>query len=147
MNKQKGFGIIITMLFVALLVGGAIGYSIHQNKSDKPEINIGNVGNIPYRATTTPENLTWTDQLIDTGSGTFGSIIITTSGDLAFDLLNATTTDITARTGNKATSTILLASFPSSAAAGVYTFDAIYYAGLYLDVKSGSLGTSTIIYK
>lgn len=150
--NTKGYGIIIIMVVITLIVGIATDYIIHQNKTDSPQENLQEesfkgVGNLPYRATTTPENLTWTDQLIDTGAGTLGSVIITTSGNIAFDLLRATTTDITKRQGNKATSTILLATFPASASVGNYIFDASYSDGLYLDVKSGTLGSSTITYK
>ena len=100
-----------------------------------------------YNATTTPASSTWTDRQLDTGQGTLGSVIITTSGNLQFDLLNATTTDVTKRTNNKATSTILLASFPASTAADVWTFDVNYFYGLYLDVIAGTLGTSTITWR
>ena len=149
MNK-KGYGIIIIMVVAVLVVGGIIGYVIQKDKTDKvvpEEETMGSVGNLPYRATTTPEDLTWTDQLLDTGAGVLGSVVITTSGDLAFDLLKATTTNDNLRTTSVATSSILLASFPADTAVGTYTFDVSYSNGLYLDVKSGTLCTSTITYK
>ena len=137
--------LIIIGIFM-LIITGIIGYLY--KKSQSMEINQGgvSVSNV-YHGTTTPEGLVWTDQIIKEGSGSLGSVVISLAGNLSFDLLNATTTNINARTGNKATSTILLTSIPASLIAGTYVYDIAYFDGLYLDVKSGSLGTSTITYR
>jgi hypothetical protein len=100
-----------------------------------------------YYATTTIINSTNVDTLIKAGQGTFGSVIITTAGNTSFNLFDATTTDVTKRTGNVATSTITLASFPPSETVGVYTFDVVFTRGLYFDVMAGTLGTSTITFR
>lgn len=137
--------LLITGGIVMLLMAGAIGYLYPKQEVEQP---IGSVNRAnEYHATTTPENGSWTDQLIQTGTGALGSVVITTAGNLEFDLLNATTTDITKRTDNTATSTILLATFPASMVAGTYTFDVVFWDGLYLDVKSGTLGSSTITHR
>lgn len=88
-----------------------------------------------------------TGRLIDEGQGTFGSYVITGANTGVVHFYDATTTDVTKRASNKATSTILIASFPASTAAGTYTFDVKYTAGLYMDLPSGSMPTSTVTYR
>lgn len=81
------------------------------------------------------------------GSGSFGSVIITGANTGVMNFYNATTSDVNLRTGNKATSTILLASIPASAAAGTYIFDVQYTNGLLLVLESGLMPTTTISYR
>ena len=87
------------------------------------------------------------DTLIKTGTGALGSVIITGANTGIINFYNATTSNVSARTGNTATSTILLASFPASAAAGTYTFDVVYTTGLLVELESGLMATSTITYR
>jgi hypothetical protein len=112
--------------------------------------NIQSVGGVTvgneYKATTTDWGLTNVDKLIKTGGGTFGSVVITSAGNVAFDILNATTTNITQR-GNKATSSILIASFPVGTVVGTYVFDTPFNYGLFYDVTAGTYGTSTILWR
>jgi hypothetical protein len=136
------------LLILLVLVGGLYFYD---QKREEPIINFGSVvATHEYKATTTPWNDgNWTDQLIDQGHGALGSVVITQAGNLHWHLLNATTTN-TSDDGNSAraaTSTLLLATFPPDAAAGTYTFDVTYTNGLYLDVESGTIGSSTITYR
>lgn len=111
-----------------------------------------------YIATTTGSNVSTYGQTIGatdaflTGtssarSGSLASIIITGANTGVFNIYDATTTDVNARTGNKATSTILLATIPASLAAGTYTFDAQYGQGLLFDYVSGLTPTTTITYR
>jgi len=79
-------------------------------------------------------------------SGALGSIIHTAAGTGVISIYDATTTNSAFRTGRVASSTILLASIPSAAAAGTYTFDAVYKTGL-LVVISGTAGTTTITWR
>lgn len=81
-----------------------------------------------------------------TGTGALGSVVITgsTAGTISF--YDATTSDITKRTGQVATSSILIASFPASAAAGDFVFDRAFYNGLYI-VTSGIVPTTTITWR
>lgn len=87
------------------------------------------------------------DRLIKTGYGSLGSVVITGANTGIVNLYNATTTNVDLRTGNKATSTILIASIPASLAAGTYVFDAEFTDGLYLDIYSGNMPTSTVTWR
>jgi len=75
-------------------------------------------------------------------------VVITKAGDVEFMLMDATSTQSYNKgLGGSATSTRTLASFPPSTAAGTYVFDVNYNLGLFLDVVSGTLGTSTIMFR
>lgn len=104
-----------------------------------------------YQATSTAENAVYgaftTGRLIRKSSGSFGSVVITGANTGVLNFYNATTTDVNMRTGNKASSTILLASIPASAAADTYTFDVGYTDGLLLVLQGGTMPTSTITYR
>lgn len=107
-------------------------------KGQKPSFGGVTVGN-EYKATTTAFTDAWTDRVLDTGSGSLGSVVITRAGSVAFDLLNSTDAG--------RTPTTTLASFPANAAVGTYTFDVEYSEGLYVDVIEGTNGSSTITYR
>lgn len=79
--------------------------------------------------------------------GSLDSVVITGANTGIFNLYDATTSDVTKRTNNTPTSTILLANFPASVVAGTYTFDAQFSTGLYVDLISGVMPTSTIMYR
>lgn len=102
-----------------------------------------------YHATTTNSFTVGggpTEKALLTEPGTLGSVVITGANSGTINLYDATTSNINARTGNLATSAILVASFPASAAAGTYTFDGVVVNGLYLSV-AGTAPTSTITYR
>lgn len=102
-----------------------------------------------YHATTTSPSVlipTVMPLVILANSGTLGSVVITGSGTGAFQLIDATTSDITKRTGNIATSSLVLASFPNSPTVGTYTFDIAFYKGLLFDTN-GTQSTTTITYR
>jgi hypothetical protein len=113
----------------------------------RPQIAKGSVpiGN-EYHATTTSTGRFQNDILLSSGSGTLGSVVITGAGAGTIDLYDATTSNVSNRTGQPATSTILIASFPASAAAATYTFDEAYYNGLYVHIV-GTMPTSTITFR
>lgn len=105
-----------------------------------------------YQATTTAASTVYGntitgDTKIKSGAGSFGSVVITGANTGVMNFYDATTTNVNLRTGQKATSTILIASFPASAAAGTYTFDREIKDGIFLDLDSGSIATSTITYR
>jgi hypothetical protein len=105
-----------------------------------------------YMATSTASNTMYGasitgNALIRTGYGSLGSVIITGAGTGIWNIYNATTSDVTKRTGNVATTSILLASFPASATAGTYTFDVTYTTGLLVELESGVMATSTITFR
>jgi hypothetical protein len=105
-----------------------------------------------YTATTTAANgvfgttITGT-KLIRTGSGALGSFVITGANTGVVNFYDATTTNVSLRTGSVATSSILLASFPASTVAGTYTLDVRYSTGLLIDVPTGTVATSTVTYR
>ena len=84
---------------------------------------------------------------IRVGSGSFGSVNILGVNTGVVNFYDATTTDVNKRTGQVSTSTILLASFPSNAATGTYQFDQEFSDGLYLELASGIIPTSSISYR
>ncbi len=86
-------------------------------------------------------------RLIKPGHGSFSTVVITGANTGIVNFYDATTTDITKREARFSTSTILIASFPASAAAGDYVFDAQYTTGLFIDLVSGNMPTSTITYR
>lgn len=103
-----------------------------------------------YLATSTSATTVYgafaSSQVIVSGPAAFGSVIITGANTGTLNFYNATTSDVNKRTNNTATSTILIASFPASAAAGTYTFDVQVTDGLYIDIL-GLAATSTVTYR
>lgn len=63
------------------------------------------------------------------------------------DIYDATTSDVNLRTGNPATSTLLLFSLPAGTATSSWTgLDLIYKVGLLIDVQ-GTMPTTTITFR
>jgi len=80
--------------------------------------------------------------------GTFGSIILT--GSVAggnIDFFDATTTNVNLRTGQNATSTLILASIPTGAPAGTYTYDSIYKHGILMVTSGVNNSTTTVTWR
>ena len=109
----------------ALLIGIIIGGIWFRPDTSLGSVNVtgeyyatSTAGGTVYGATITGDNL------IRTGQGTLGSVVITGANTGIVNIYNATTSNVTKRTGQPATSTILLASFPASVAAGTHTFGA-----------------------
>jgi hypothetical protein len=106
-----------------------------------------------YQATSTaPSNvygatIATGDTVIRKGSGSLASVIITGANTGIINFYDATTSNVNLRTGQVATSTILLASLPASIAAGTYIFDVVYSRGLLVSLVSGTIPTSTITYR
>lgn len=99
-----------------------------------------------YQATTTSTGRFLNDVALQTTSGTLGSVVITGAAAGVISLYDATTTNVSQRAASMSTSSILVASFPASAAAGTYTFDEILINGLYVDI-TGTMPTSTITFR
>lgn len=141
-----------TKHIVSLLIAGAIVIGILIGSAVlTPQTTLGSVQETSeYMATTTAASTIYGstitgDTLIKRGVGTFGSFVIEGATAGIINFYDATTTDVTQRT--KATSTILLATFPASAAANTYTFDVRFSDGLYIDIVGGTMPTSTITYR
>jgi len=100
-----------------------------------------------YQATTTSTGRFSTGpQTLQTYPGAFGSVIITGAAAGVMNFYDATTTNSSLRDSSQATSSLLIASFPTSAAVGVYTFDQIVKRGLVVDII-GTMPTTTITYR
>src|SRR3990167_464919 len=130
MNTLSNYKNILAVAF--LLVAVTLAMFVLQSPRDaSASIRSGD----EYTATSTASNTMYGasitgDALIKTGYGSLGSVVITGAATGIWNIYNATTSNILARTGNVATSSILLASFPASLAAGTYVFDVTYTTGL-----------------
>ena len=144
---QKVNTIIIQLMFVAVLAFIAVWY-LSSTITVQGSVGFGN----DYQATSTAANSSFGAQtkdeiLLKTGGGSLGSIVITGANTGIFNIYNATTTNVNKRTGQKATTTILVASFPASVAAGTYVFDAVFDDGLLLYKDSGLMPTTTLTWR
>src|SRR3990167_5022954 len=147
MNQKVLWGVGICLL----LVGVLLGRYLLPNQSDSPNFSSVSVTN-EYQATTTAASTVYGntitgDALVKTGFGVLGSIVLTGATAGVVNVFDATTTDVLKRTGNKATSTILIASLPASLAAGTYTFDHEFTDGLFVDLAAGTMPTTTITWR
>ncbi len=126
--------------------GGAEDFSNVQVISQEPLLGSVNLAN-EYHATTTQQIAPITPAYftLKSETGALGSVIITGAATGNFTLYDATTTDVTKRAGATSTLTVL-AHFPTSAAAGTYTFDEVFFKGL-LYTSVGNMGSSTITYR
>ena len=131
-----GILVIVLLVFSAMNKGGNVG-SVSQGSE--------------YVATSTAADNVYGaftgDQLLKTGHGVFGSVVITGVNTGIVNFYNATTSDVTKRTGNIASSTILMASIPTNMATGTYTFDVVFTSGLLVELETGIMPTTTITYR
>lgn len=140
-----------TLLYAAgLLVLACVVLFVvfYQPQKGSASVSDGNA----YIATSTAANSVYGATItgsakVVTGPGLLGSWVITGANTGIVNFYDATTSDVNQRIAGTATSSILLASFPASTAAGTYTLDVKYKYGLYVDVISGSIATSTITYR
>jgi hypothetical protein len=129
-NKVVGF----LLLLVGVLGGG---YGVNQFGSSP-------VGE-SYNATTTGAGLV-ANATLKTGFGQLGSAVVTKTDTGTLSFYNATTSNINLRAAKFATSTILLATFPTGATVGTYQFDLQFSEGL-LVVSTGNPASTTITWK
>lgn len=141
---------LIALIITAALVGAAmIGFMFASSSHTALGSTI--VGQ-DYLATSTAASNVYgasvtAGKLLKSGSGAMGSVIITGANTGIVNFYDATTTDISKRTNNTATNTLLIASLPASLVAGTYTFDVAVNSGLYLDLVSGNMPTTTITFR
>jgi len=141
MNKKD---IIIISAIVSVIT---VSFILFANKKG---LNLGSVQQTgEYHSTTTTSTYGFSDLTVLKGEGgTLGSIVVTKAGTTEMNLYNATTSDITKRTGNIATSSLLLAHIPASPTVGTYVFDTIFTNGLLISVgQKSTLSTTTITYR
>lgn len=138
----------ITIIAIALFFGLVIGAVWFTPRTSFGSVSVTDEYTATSTAASTVYGATITgSKVIRTGTGSLGSYVITGANTGVISFYDATTTDVNKRTGQKATSTILIANFPASAAAGTYVFDAVYSTGLYIDLASGAMATGTITYR
>lgn len=99
-----------------------------------------------YQGTTTVANVFPATAVLQTTSGTLGSVVITGAAAGVINIYDATTSDITQRAPSMSSSTQLLATIPASTVAGTYTFDRSFYQGLVVSIV-GTVPTTTITYR
>ncbi len=135
-NNLGLIGVCAALLMTALLIVWA-----------RPEPVEGSVSlNSEYHATTTTTGSYLGEVVLQTGVGTLGSVVITGAAAGIINIYDATTSDITKRAASMSTSSILLATFPASAATGTYTFDRVFYNGLYTSILTAT-PTTTITFR
>lgn len=131
------FGITAGILVIGIIIGLKL--------ADKP--SVGSVGvTSEYQATTTSPGRFPSAYLLLTGGGTLGSVVVTGPASGSISLYDATTSDVNLRTGQKATSSLLIADFPMGTATSTYTFDSVFFNGLYIQTN-GTMPTSTITFR
>lgn len=134
---------------VIFILGILLGYGI--SGKDVPSVKLGSITEgQQYNATTTPFNAAQVDGLIRRGQGTLGSIVVLHNDNLAFNIYDATSTNVLTTgfgTVGQNTSTQLLAQIKAGMTVGTYTFDVGYNYGLVIDVTGGTNGTTTITYR
>ena len=139
--------LLLTLLITSVLFGVSLFLGFYVQPA-QPAQGSTNSEASDYQATSTAASNVYgaftTGQTLKRGPGSFGSVIITGANTGVLNFYDATTTDVNKRTGQTATSTILVASIPASMAVGTYTFDAALKYGLLLELVSGSMPTSTI---
>lgn len=137
--------ILAAMAAVALLLGGVVALTVQ-------DLSLGSVAvSNEYQATSTAESAdrgAFTgSRVIKTGRGTLGSVMITGAATGIVYLYDATTTNADFRAASKATTTLLIVEFPASTAEGTYVFDISFNDGLYFDLASGVMPTTTVTFR
>lgn len=134
------------LIGVALLLAGVVVLL----QGAQPALGSTIQGN-DYQSTSTAASAAYGavtgDRLVKTGHGALGTVVVTGAAAGVVHVLDATTTDVTKRTGNTSTSSILIAELPLSLAAGDYVFDVEYTDGLYIDLLNGTMPTTTVTYR
>jgi hypothetical protein len=135
--------ILIIADILAFLMVAALFYLLIIKPNPIGSVTVGN----EYNGTTTfPTNGTFAT--LKVGTGALGQVTITGAAAGIFTLYDATTTDVTKRTGAIATSSLVkIGTFPTSAAAGTYVFDRVFNLGLLFVLDQGTQGTSTITWR
>ena len=131
--KQKIIGV---LLAIVAILGGS--YAVSSNKLGN--VSVGN----QLQSTTTPQVADQT--VLCTGTGVLGSVHALKNGTGELGIFDATTTNVTKRTGNLATSSIILAWYPAGFGTTTNAFNLEFKRGLLIDYTTG-VATSTISYR
>lgn len=145
MNKHN---FIIPSLIVSFLIG--VVFVLGSISVQKQTVYGGAIVGQEHSATSTRQ---WNGTALGAvtslkqGYGSLNSVVITGAGAGVINFYDATTTDITKRTGGLATSSIFITSIPASAAAGDYIFDDVFFTrGLQMEII-GTAPTSTVTWR
>ena len=138
------------ILAVAVLIAVIGVFSIiwQQPRLSGANVRVGD----QLQSTTTPQVATGTNLcparvgMASSTTGMLGSVHILSGGTGQLLVLDATTTDVTKRTGNLATSSIILAWYHATTATSSYPFNAEFKRGLLVDYTT-TVGTTTITYR
>jgi hypothetical protein len=147
--KKKGIAVasILTALAaaLALLVVLLPKLQVADESVGRGSVTFGN----EYFSTTSSAWLTRANPItLKSAGGALGQVVVLgTPTGFTHNFYNATTSDVNKRTGNKATSTILLTSIPLTATVGTYTFDLVFSDGLLLETVGTAAGTTTIMWR
>ncbi len=133
--------IIKTILGIAVVVLCVVAITKNPYKAESSVSQSGE-----YHGTTTSTGRFPTLVVLQSTSGTLGSVVITGAAAGVINIYDATTTSATQRSADQATSSILAATLPASAAANTYTFDRIMKRGIIVEIV-GTMPTSTITYR
>jgi hypothetical protein len=152
MNQSINNNLFITGLALILVTGFTAALLLKHDARLQPQSYSGVQTGQEYYATSTAASAAYGaningNRVIKTGYGSLSAVVITGANTGVFNFYDATTTNVNLRTGQKASSSILVASFPASVAAGTYVLDATFSTALLLDLVSGSMPTSTITYR
>lgn len=137
---------IIAFVSLFALVAFAAGFIAYRPTTTSASTSVGSSYQYVATAVQATNLFASTTSVIATGTGTFGSFVITGAVAGTETFYDASTTDATKRTISATTSLLVIASFPASTAAGTYTFDTNFYNGLLL-VVSGNIATGTISWR
>lgn len=99
-----------------------------------------------YQGTTTTQGSWLSDGQVKTSNGALGSVVVTGANTGVINIYDATTSDPTKRAASLSSSTILVASIPTNAVAGTYTFDRLLFYGLLVNIV-GTVPTTTITFR
>jgi hypothetical protein len=145
MNKALIYTVGVAIVVMAFV--SAFGILTYNTRTAFGSVSVTDEYNATSTAASTVYGAFTTGRLIRTGTGSLGSVVITGANTGIINFYNATTSSVLLRTGQKASSTILMASVPASAAAGDYVFDSLYTDGLLVILEGGIMPTTTITYR
>lgn len=144
-NTFNRIGKVAIVVVVVFLTAFALNFMFLRD-AQRVEGSVG-FGN-DYLGTTTDQTwTTLTPKVLKSTGGSLGSVVVTTVGTGSLTLYDATTTDITKRTGGTATSTLVLANFQITTALGTYTFDRSFNDGLIVVWVGTNNASTTITYR
>lgn len=139
-------GVISLSLIAIVMALTAIIVVLPKLRVDDGSMSLGSVRTGDEYSATTTHALSVAVRTLKVGSGSLAQVTITGANTGPFTLYNATTSNVAARHPSKATSTIFIADFPASTAAGTYLFDAKFDDGL-LFVGTGLTATGSIMWR